>query len=432
MSFNQWIIGRIGDHGMEMIDEYLDEVCGYITNASHRRAVRRELQNHIEDSMECAGNADREEAAKLAIAEMGDAQEIGSRLDSHFSVRPGIRLILYVLGISLLYHIADLAVNGAANFHMTEMFMTLLAYGASVGLFLFLKGIDLEGNYRLIKYLYVGTLFLLPAMGFLTDMGSRKASMSLCGVVLFLCVTFFVYRLHKGNTLGFAGAVCLFLLPIPFFLSTAAYGDLLLYFAAGVYTFISFLFDGWKVRNGVKALGLLFLAGILGVTLMASSAAIVIKWNLWGEFLLRGEVYYSSHFVQNFREYPLAVCISRYGYWTLAVYTVFILLILGELIQMKRRVHHFLGCHILNCIVLLFLIKSVLAILLNLGFPFIRSYMLPFAGFGIDQMANLLLVVAAEYVYCFGAVVFGDHSFFKENKLLEVGNGRITFYFHER
>lgn len=409
---------------MEIIEDYLDEVCGYIKNAAYRRAVRRELQNHMEDSMECTGNVDRREAAELAVAEMGDAREMGSRLNSRFPVRPDIRLILYILGIFFLYTIADMAANGAAGFSMTEMFVTLFAYGISVCLFLFIKSIDLEGNYRLIKYLYFGTLLLLSVTGFLRDLQFRKECMALCGNILLLCVAFFVYRLHRDNTPGFVGAVCLFLLPIPLFLLSTAYAALLLYFVAGVYTFACFLLDGWRISDYVKALVPLLLAGVFGITAISSCTAIFMKRNLWEHFFLRYELYDSFHPVQDFRDYPLAACINRYGYWTLAVYGVLVLLILGELIHMKRKVHHLLGRHMLNCIILFFLIKSILAVLLNLGVPFIRSYMLPFAGFSMDQAANLLWVVVAEYVYCFGDFVFGDHSFFEEHKLFEAGNGR--------
>ena len=69
---------------------------------------------------------------------------------------------------------------------------------------------------------------------------------------------------------------------------------------------------------------------------------------------------------------------------------------------------------------MLFRSKSIFAVLLNVGFPFIRSYMLPFAGFGLDQIANILLVVMAEYVYCYGDAFFADSNFLEENKLLHM------------
>lgn len=412
---------------MEIIEKYLDEVCSYINYVPYRRAVRRELLNHMEDSMERAGDRDYEKSAKLAIAEMGDAKEVGSRLNAHFSVRPKSRLAYYIFGVFLLYTIAALTIN----FSMAEMVITLLAYGVSAGLLLLSKKVDLEGNHHLIKYLYLGTLLLLAAICFSADWGQRKGSMSLGGVVLFLCVTFFVYRLHKNNTLGFIGAVSLFLLPVPIFLFSAAYAPLLLYLMTGLSTFLYFLAHGWQVRHSVRVQILLLSAVVSGGIIITGFSAVLMKWDLWQYFFLCDELNHFSYLTENFREYPLAACMSRYGCWPLVVYCIFLLLILVEFMRMKRTVHHLLGQHILNCIFMIFLVKGTFAILLNLGFPFIRSYMLPFAGFGADQAANLLLIVTAEYVYYFGDAVFGDHSFFEENRLFEVEDGKITLYYND-
>lgn len=410
---------------MEIIEKYLDEVCNCINNAPYRRAVRRELLNHMEDGMECAGIRDYEEAAKLAIGEMGDAKDVGDRLNAQFSVRPQSRLVYYIFGIFLLYTMAAFAIN----FSVAEMTKTILAYGASAGLFLLFKKVDLEGNHYLIKYLYLGTMLLLAAVCFSADLEWRKGSMSLGGVVLFLCVTFFIYRLHKNDTLGFIGAVSLFLLPVPLFLFSAAFAPLLLYLMTGVSTFLCFLVCGWQVRHSVRIQSVLLLAGVSGGILLSVFSVVSMKWDLWQYFFLRDELNHFSYLTENFREYPLAACMNRYGCWPLAVYCIFLLLILAEFVRMKRTIHHLFGRHILNCIFLIFFVKGTFAILLNLGFPFIRSYMLPFAGFGADQAANLLLIVMAEYAYCFGDAVFGDHSFFLENRLVEVENGKITLYY---
>lgn len=412
---------------MEIVDKYLDEVCGYITNAPYKRAARRELQNHIEDCMACSINkgAECEEAAKYAIAEMGDAQEVGSQLNEHFSVHPEPGLIIFILGIFLLYT----AVSVTINFSPVEVFSTVLAYGGCICLFLVLKRIDLEGNYRLIKYLYFGVLLSLLFIKIFADLQVKKECMSIAGVVLNFCIIFFVYRLHKSDTWGFIAALISFLLPIPLFLFASAYATLLLYLAAGLYIFVCFLFQGWKLSKWVKAVLPILFFGILGATAVGCSSVGFRKWKLWDYFILRSGENRSAYLIENFRTYPLAAGINNYGGWSLLLYLFFIAMILFELLQMKKRVHVFWGRSVLNCIVLMLSIKSIMAVLLNLGYPFVSSYMLPFAGIGWDQIANLLLIVLAEYVYCFGNVIFSDYSFFEENKLLERKEGRITFYY---
>ena len=40
---------------MEKMDKYLDEVCEHVKSVPYRRIVRRELYNHIEDSLKSVG-----------------------------------------------------------------------------------------------------------------------------------------------------------------------------------------------------------------------------------------------------------------------------------------------------------------------------------------------------------------------------------------
>ncbi|MCM1063295.1 MAG: permease prefix domain 1-containing protein [Eubacterium sp.] len=399
---------------MEMIDKYLDEVCGYIKNIPYRRTVRRELQNHLEDSMEYAGqnNSDREEAARRAIAEMGDARETGLRLDAHLSVRPNLRLILYIFVIFCLYTAASLNIDPS----FPETILTLLAYGVCAVLFSLLRKTDLEGNSYLIKYLYFGTLFLLSATSLSADPETGKKCMSTGGIILFFCVAFFIYRRHKSDVSGLIAALGSFLLPIPLFLSVSAYAPLFLYIIAGLLTFVRFLTRGWKLNAHDRIFFCLCIAITVGIIGVLCGTSISLKRSLWNGFFLRDGLNHFPYLAQHFRTYPLAACMSRYGNWTAVLYLVVFSLLLAELIRMKRKVHYSWGRNMLDCIFLMLLLKGTFAVLLNLGVPLIRYGMLPFAGFGFDQISNFLLIVMAEYVYCFGDAVFGDHSFFEEQK----------------
>ena len=403
---------------MEVIEKYLDDVCIYISNVPYQRAARRELKNHITDCMEYAekNGLDSEEAAKRALAEMGDAQETGRRLNEHFFARPDKRLVLYIFAIFCLYTAAGLQIN----YLFPETVLTLPGYAVSICLFSYLGKIDLEGNSHRIKYLYFGTLLLLLAAGMFTDTMTARELMSAGGTILFFCVTFFIYRLHKNDSSGFISALCLFSLPIPLFMFTSAYGALFLYIAAGICTFIRFITRGWTLNGHSKVFFCLFITVMLVIIAILCRTSIFIRWNLRDHFFLRDGLNHFPCLAEHFRMYPLAACISRYGIWTAVFYIILFSLLLTELILMKRKVHHSWGRNMLNCIFLIFLIKGMSAVLLNLGIPLIRSYMLPFAGFGFDQMSNLLLIVMAEYVYCFGDAVFADYSFFEEHNTYQI------------
>ena len=220
------------------------------------------------------------------------------------------------------------------------------------------------------------------------------------------------------------------MLPIPCLLFTSAYAALLLYLLTGVYTFFSFLKKGWRCNEWVKVSLPVVFVGAVGLAVLISFPAIIMKLDFGDYFFLQNGIEnYSTYLIASFRTYPLAACMSSYGYGARAAYIFLILLVLFELMRMRKRVHNCLGRSTLNCIVLILVLKSVMAILLNFGFPFIRSFMLPFAGMGTDQIANLLLIVIAEYIYCFGDAIFTDYSFYEEHKLLEMGEDRITFYY---
>ncbi len=399
---------------MEIIDKYLDEVCNCIKSVPCRRAVRRELQNHMEDSIEYAKEkgADNEEATEYAIAEMGNAKETGRQLNEHFSVRPDIRLVLYVFGISCLYTAAGLRINPS----FWEIVLTLSAYILGICLFHALKRWDLEGNSHLIKYLYAGILLLLSAVCIFADSEVSRECMSTGGTLLFFCITFFIYRLHKNGMPGLIAALCLFLLPVPLFTLTSAYAALFLYIAAGGCTFACFILRGWGLKGRGKMIFTLSVFLILEVFVILCRTSLFIKCSLWDYFPLHGNLRHFYDPVEGFRTFPLTTCINYYGSWTALLYIVLFSLVLAELIRIKRKLHYFWGRNMLNCIFLIFLIKGVFAVLLNLGIPLVRYYMLPFTGFGPDQISNFLLIVMAEYVYCFGDAVFADYSFFEEHK----------------
>lgn len=391
---------------MEKMDKYLDEVCEHVKSVPYRRIVRRELYNHIEDSLKSVGknNSENKETIEKVIADMGTAQEVGSRLDAFFSVRPDFRLILYILGISGLYTIAGIM----TSFSYVELIMTLVTYSVAVGLFFLLRRIDPEGRDNLIKYLYFGTLSVMVVISVFMDLETRRNVVSFCGTALSFYQTFWVYKLYKSGTLGVFATLLLFLLPIPLFMYAAAYAAIVLYIAVGIGTVTCYAVQGWPLKHSVRTGLLIAMIALSGIITISCSSALLWKWNLWKYSFLQGGIDRIFDLSASFREYPLAVCISRYGFWALAAYVILILLFLVRLIRMKRKVRYVGGRNVLNCIVLTFCIKSIFAVLLNVGFPFIRSYMLPFAGFGLDQIANILLVVMAEYVYCYGDAVFAE------------------------
>lgn len=170
---------------------------------------------------------------------------------------------------------------------------------------------------------------------------------------------------------------------------------------------------------------------MVGAVLIMCRDSILRRLNNWSNFFLRNNPDPNS-LTEHFEIYPLAACIGNYGFWTAAAYVLLILLMLAELLQMKKKLHHFLARHILNSIMLILLVKAVFSVLLNLGFPVFTAFALPFTGTAPEQFSNLFLIALAQYTYCFGNALFSDYSFHTENRFLESIDGKIIFYFRNR
>lgn len=82
---------------------FLDEVCSYIGWKEARREVRYEMQSHLEERAECyeAEGLTCQEAAVMAVGDMGSCEEIGMALDKQHQPRTEWRLIGLTAGLTL-------------------------------------------------------------------------------------------------------------------------------------------------------------------------------------------------------------------------------------------------------------------------------------------------------------------------------------------
>lgn len=413
---------------MKTVQEYLDEVCGTISCIPYRRTIRRELKSHMEDSItkKKAQGMDPKEAVRQTISELGDARELGLSYQQNMSMRPNYRLFAFAFLPFLLYMMAALNLKTAV-FNM-NLALFICFWGICCILPAALRKFDLEKHYIFLKYVYITLMLFAVPVSLLADIKARQFCMELIGIGLIFLIVFFVYRLQVFGGHGGVAALLFFLLPIPLFLVTNTYAALFLYLTIGVSTFAAYA----KKEKGFCGKWLILLPVTFTITagtvLILCRDSIVRRLNNWNNFFLRTNPSPAS-LAEHYETYPLAAGIGIYGYWTVAVYAALILLILIALLQMKKKMHHFLARHILNSIAFILLIKTVFAILLNLGYPVFTSFALPFAGTTPEQFSNLFLIALAQYTFCFGNAMFSDYSFHAENRFLESIDGKITFYF---
>lgn len=83
------------------INEFLDNVCEKIRYKPIRGEIREELENHIEEKKDMYIEYGVEEklAEEKAIEQMGDAEEIGAKLDKIHKPRLDWKTLVFVLAL---------------------------------------------------------------------------------------------------------------------------------------------------------------------------------------------------------------------------------------------------------------------------------------------------------------------------------------------
>lgn len=150
------------------IENYLDAVCGQIKYKQAHTAIREELAEHIQELAETylAQGETEETATQKALAQMGDAREIGQKL--HQTHKP--QTDWFVLGvIALLLSFSVFVLAG----HQRYLSYNIAArQGIFAGIGLFIAAIFYFTNYtKLFKYSFlfygVGVVFNLYGLLFM-------------------------------------------------------------------------------------------------------------------------------------------------------------------------------------------------------------------------------------------------------------------------
>lgn len=83
------------------IKEFLDNVCERIKYKPIREEIREELENHIEEKKEMyiEYGLEEKQAEERAVEQMGNAEEIGKKLDKVHKPRMDWKVVLFVIAL---------------------------------------------------------------------------------------------------------------------------------------------------------------------------------------------------------------------------------------------------------------------------------------------------------------------------------------------
>ena len=232
---------------------YCEQVSEQIRWKRMRGVVTRELEQHLCDQQDAylAQGKEEEEAARMAVAQMGDARTVGQALDkAHRPQTPWLPLALILL---------LLALGLALQSQLSSDAMPVASYGLAVVVFLLSYFLDISWLGRHAGQVYGLVLAVSLLALFCADPTSSVAVLSLppfqimlgnLALIFPMAYSLLVYQM-RGR--GMAGIVFCFLGYLPFaliLLWIPTISGFLIYTLAGLTVLCAAVWQGWfQVRR---------------------------------------------------------------------------------------------------------------------------------------------------------------------------------------
>lgn len=176
----------------ERIEGYCRQAAEQIRWKRARPAVMRELEQHLQDQQETymeQGHG-QEQAARMAIEQMGDAREVGQALD--WAYRPQTPWFL------LLAVMAFLALGAALQVTLTRQMAPLASYAVAAGLFALGYFGDISWLGKHAMEIYLGVLAFAAALLIGAEPVAGAAVFHLDPIDLYLCYLALVFPAAYG------------------------------------------------------------------------------------------------------------------------------------------------------------------------------------------------------------------------------------------
>jgi len=154
----------------ESIKQYLAQVCGHVKARDVHQDIELEMRSHLDELVEDKLNEGlaEEEAVRQAIAQMGDADQIGKQL--HAAHKPVMEwglaaLVAIMVGIGLLamyameFAYSDQNAYSGFLFFLNKVFFTVVGILFIIGIYF----LDYRKWEKYSWYIYSGTVFVMVA-----------------------------------------------------------------------------------------------------------------------------------------------------------------------------------------------------------------------------------------------------------------------------
>lgn len=272
----------------EKIQEYAQEVGRQVRWKKIKPALEREIEEHACDQYlaYCEKGMDKDAAAEKAVAEMGDAVEVGRQLDRVH--RPKMQAGMLLLAAMMLLSGMLLSVSASGG---TDILHYALIYLAAFGIMIFCCYLDFTVLGKHARAVSLGIaagaagVFLLPHMQIMgrkaLHLGPWNISFALLASVFPLCYALFVYSMRNKGTKGILMCGAFYLPLVVMLLSVPVVSGAVLFTMAALAILCTAVCRGWFGAEKKKGLCLVLLPAAVicvgtGALLLTARPAI---WN---------------------------------------------------------------------------------------------------------------------------------------------------------
>lgn len=242
-------------------EEYIEKICGYIKFKKAHKEIRTELLSHIEEKTEdlMLEGMNEEGALKKVLAEMGEAETIGKRLNQIHKPAPEwsiliITILFSLLGLGTAYIVSTNQYTAYTSIYYTNIMFNIIGYLSVVGLYFFdYKKME---KYSFIIFIAITLILfmrlMIPHPGNINPnfkknwihLGRYSINITELSVFLYvISLSKLIKDLDLRNVKGYIYLSLMLLLPLSIYFQLKVFMEALIYFVV----FIVFMFKS-KVK----------------------------------------------------------------------------------------------------------------------------------------------------------------------------------------
>ena len=438
-------------NSLDSIGEYVLSVCQQLRWKRARQRVSVEMTNHIIDSRNAymTQGLDELSATERAIADTGDAADIGMRLDRIHRPKPQWGMLcatLVLLLIGLL--ISAFLFNGSDNTGPAYIRLLYTAIGIAGMIGAYYADFTLLGKYPKTIYfgligaylLWLAALIVFPGgLGFLPQ-APRASSLYFPHYVVLLSPIAFSAVIFAMRNKGYKGVLLcsLAFLPLCYIGASPFLTGFFYVTAIGISLFGMAIHKNWFGTNKLKSFLIVIAPPVLIIALLlVMPNSLLLRWlkaaidpytdpmglGSWGvtvRELLSGASFYGTGSMQGehylllleqlpqiyYRELLLTLLIAQLGWGAFAAIVVIMLFFVAKGLKCSLRQRGSLGLFTSTGIIMAFSLQVLGYVAYNLGFTLGHPISLPLISHGNAEMViNLVLIGFMLSVFRIGDVV---------------------------